>query len=357
MGTRPKQGSRSFSVFHSSIYRVVLLVVLFSFLTKVTFSVTPPQASSPIPASDAISGDAAADFILGPQTTTSNTWFDTTEIDRGKYHGRNFPATPPTGAELDNYIMANYYDLGMGLAIAYRRTGDPEFLSLSRKVADSWWMSPHIKEGTVRTFDTFTHTPRNASLGGLILRAIDGRPEMWDWINAYTRYQFDAWLKWRLNDPQLYLGVRDGAFMLQYAAWLAKVLPDTFPLQAGGTATNGAALRAQYVADIEAISVNYFGRLQYADGSWRWDDPYYTDADGGQLRGVTQPFMVGLVLDALIDVYDITTNGTVIFNATAFGAECKSSRLSLFLPRRHNGQSHQVRGRRSPSRLEPNISE
>ena len=71
---------------------------------------------------------------------------------------------------------------------------------------------------------------------------------MWDWINAYTRSQFDTWLRSRINDPQLYLGVRDGAFMLQYATWLAKVLPDTFPLQAGGTATNGAALRAQYLA-------------------------------------------------------------------------------------------------------------
>ena len=307
MGTRPKRASRSFSVSHSSIYRlVVLILVLFSLLPKVTYARESSAAFTP----DAISGEAG-DLILGPQAPIASSWFDNTEVERGKFHGRNFPATPPTGAELDNYILTNYYDLGLGLAIAYRRTSDPEFLSLFRKVEDSWWKEPHIKEGTVRTFDTFSHTPRNASLGGLILRALDGRPEMWDWINAYTRYQFDAWLKSRINDPQLYLGVRDGAFMLQYATWLAKVLPDTFPLQAGGTATNGAALRAQYLADIEAISVNYFGRLQYADGSWRWDDPYYTDADGGQLKGVMQPFMIGLVLDALIDVHEITTNATV----------------------------------------------
>ena len=36
---------------------------------------------------------------------------------------------------------------------------------------------------------------RHAGIGGLILRALDGRPEMWDWINAYTRYHFDLWLK------------------------------------------------------------------------------------------------------------------------------------------------------------------
>ena len=100
--------------------------------------------------------------------------------------------------------------------------------------------------------------PRHAGIGGLILRALDGRPEMWDWINAYTRYHFDLWLKRRINDSQLYYGVREGAFALHYAAWLAKTLPDSFPLQAGGTATNGAALRAQYLADIEAISVQLF---------------------------------------------------------------------------------------------------
>lgn len=254
-----------------------------------------------------------AQVIIGPQAPIGSSWFDITEVERGKFHGRNFPAEPPASTDpaLDPYIMNNYYDLGLGLAIAYERTGDTEFLTLYRKVTDSWWKSPHIGAGTVRTFDTFTHTPRNASLGGLILRAIDGRPEMWDWINAYTRAQFDNWVKSRINDPQPYLGVRDGAFMLQDAAWLARVLPDTFPLQAGGTATNGAQLRAQYLADIEQAATRYYGRLQYLDGSWRWDDPYYTDADGGTLKGIMQPFMIGLLMDALIDVYDATGSESV----------------------------------------------
>ena len=214
----------------------------------------------------------------------------------------------------DVYVLANYYDLGLGLYTLYYRTGNPTYLAYARKVADSWWKSAHIKEGTVRTFDTYSYTPRNSSLGGLILRALDGRPEMWDWINAYTRYQFNNWLKTRTNDPQLYIGVRDGGFMLLYATWLAKTLPDSFPLQAGGIETNGAVLRAQYLVDVETVSTNYFGRLQYPDGSWRWDDNYFTDDDGGQLRGVTQPFMVGLVLHALVDVHRLTTDPTIKSN-------------------------------------------
>lgn len=211
----------------------------------------------------------------------------------------------------DIYINLNYYDLGLCLYTLYYRTGDPRHLADARKVADSWWKSPHIKEGTIRTFDTFTYTPRNSSLGGLILRAIDGRPEMWDWINAYTRYQFDVWLKSRIKDPALYLGVRDGAFMLLYATWLAKALPDSFPLQMGGNANNGATLRTQYLADVEAVATQYYGRLQYPDGSWRWDDPYHTDGDGGTLKGIMQPFMIGLLLHALVDVHRLTTNASV----------------------------------------------
>ena len=254
------------------------------------------------------------ELILGPQAALTSSWYDTTQVERGKFHGRNYPATPPTGAELDAYIGNNYYDQSLCHAISHKRSSDPEFLTLARKVADSWWLGPHIGAGTVRTFDTFSHTPRNASLGGLILRALDGRLELWDWINAYTRYQFDNWLKRRVNDPQLYLGVRDGAFMLLYAAWLAVALPDSFPLQSGGTATNGAALRAQYLADVEAITVNYFGRLQRDDGSWRWDDPYSVQADDGTLVGIMQPFQVGLLLHALINVYEITTNSSVKFS-------------------------------------------
>jgi uncharacterized protein (TIGR03437 family) len=312
MGTRPKSAFKSTRVFHSPIYRLIVLVlVLFSFLPKITFA----GANSPVFATDAISGDVAAEFIIGAQAPISSSWFDNTEIERGKYHGRNFPDTPPTGSAVDAYTLTHYYDLGLSLAIAYKRTGDPEFLTLFRKVSDSWWKLPAwIDEGRVRQFDVQGTAPKSAGIGGLILRAIDGRPEMWDWINAYTRYSLDLWCKARINNSELYIGIREGAFALQYAAWLAKVLPDSFPLQAGGTATNGAALRAQYLADIEAISVNYYGRLQYPDGSWRWDDWYYTDSDGGQLKGVTQPFMIGLLLDALIDVYSITTSETVKTN-------------------------------------------
>lgn len=265
-----------------------------------------------------LTGDPAplnphAQYVLGPLTPIGATWYDQTEVSRGKVHGGQCPATLP--ADVDAFTMLNYYDLPQVQYVNYQRTNEAAFLDLARKCADVWWKYPDIGEGLIRKWpDSASPAPRHAGVGGLILRAMDGRPEMWDWINAYTRFNFDHWLKKRTNDPSLFYGLREGAFVLDYATWLARTLPDSFPLQAGGTATNGAQLRAAYLADIENVVVNYFGRLQQADGSWRWDDPDFTDSDGGQLKGVMQPFMVGLLLTALVDVHQLTTNATVKAN-------------------------------------------
>jgi hypothetical protein len=242
------------------------------------------------------------DFIVGPQVPITNSWFDQTEIERAKVHGAKCPDVPPTDpAALNDYVLLNYYDLPLTEYVAYQRTKDPVFLAYARKCADAWWQHPQwIKSGTKLDFENGEPVPRHAGIGGLILRALDGRPEMWDWIVAYTRYEFDIWLGLRVNNSSLHYGVREGAFMLHYAAWLAATHPDL-------------AVRAEFLTKAENISVNYFGRLQYPDGSWRWDTApdEFVDTDGGTLQGITQPFMVGLLLNALIDVHRLSTNGTV----------------------------------------------
>ncbi|HEU4765786.1 MAG TPA: Ig-like domain-containing protein, partial [Pyrinomonadaceae bacterium] len=291
---------------------VVLFVLLFSLLPNVSFAwanAAPDLLNSP--------NADAAEFIIGPQAPVGSSWFDTVEIQKARIHGAACPDTPPTDpTALNSFVLLQYYDLPLTEYVVYSRTGDPAFLAYAQKCADVWWKHPDwIREGMQRDFDNGrTPPPRHGGIGGLILRALDGRPEMWDWINKYTRFHFDLWVKRRVNDPQLYYGVREGAFALHYATWLAKVLPDSFPLQAGGTEINGAGLRAQYLADVEAVSMNYYGRLQKADGSWRWDDVDFVDSDGGTLKGIMQPFMIGLLLNALVDVHRLSTNSTVKIN-------------------------------------------
>lgn len=298
------------------------------------------------------------DFILGPQVPISDNYFDQTFLTKARQHGEACPSAPPpkplspvepqrkefsndidynramgTWSEvpvikawfndLNSFELLHYYDLPLVVYNAHHRTGDASFLALARKTAGSWWQHPRwIDSGRQRLFpDSATPAPRHAGIGGLIEYALDGHPELWDWINAYVRAAFDTWIKLRIPkpdavNPQLHYGLREGAFALQYAAWLVKVLPDSFPLQAGGTATNGAALRAQYLADIESACVNYFGRLQQADGSWRWntspDEP--RDEDGGTWVGIMQPFMVGLMTSSLVDAHQVVVTPSVKTN-------------------------------------------
>lgn len=255
-----------------------------------------------------------ASFLIGPQTPSGNTYYDQTQIERGKYFGRNFPSTPPTGEAVNVYTDNHYYDLGLTLYIDYARTKDPEFLSLFEKVCDSWWKLPGwIDEGRQRNFDATS--PKFSGICGLILRATD-RPEMWDWLYECTNYYHSIWIRRRMDDPNSDFQLREAAFTLQFMAWLAKALPDSYPLTSG-TATDGATKRTQMLKDCETAVLNYFGSPthphgQKSDGSWRWDDWYYRDpVDGSQLRGITQPFMIGLLLDALIDVHAVTANQTV----------------------------------------------
>lgn len=191
------------------------------------------------------------------------------------------------------YLNDNYYDLGLALYSAYYRTGNTDLLRGARRVTDSWWGSAGIQQGQMLDWDGGV-SPRGSSLGGLILRALDGRPEMWPWITAYTRTMYDMYLGKRLGNPNLYFGVRDGGYMLLYTAWLARVHPDP-------------AVRAEFRQKAQEAAVGYYARLQYPDGSWRWkgNGP---DALTGFFE---EPFMVGLLLDGLEAVHQLTGDPTV----------------------------------------------
>jgi hypothetical protein len=246
------------------------------------------------------------ELILGPHiksgTDPRAAWFDRVFAEKARAHGEAFPTVPPTGEAFNQYELTHYYDLGLSLYIEHTRTGDASFKTLADRVTDSWWKSLRIDEGRVRNFaDGLGPAPRHAGLGGLILRALDGRPEFWDWLQAYVRAELHKWILLRLNTPGLWYGPREGAFMLQGAVWLASALPDSYPLQAGGTATDGAAIRSELWSGI-AKAVEYYRVRQYTDGSWRWSDEARFD-DGGTLREYMQPFMVGLLLHSLVDVH------------------------------------------------------
>jgi hypothetical protein len=211
----------------------------------------------------------------------------------------------------DVYYDSLYYDLALVQYTNYYRTGDSRFLEYARKTADSWWGSPYIEHGTM-TQGPNNLPPRSMAYAGLMLRALDGRPEMWDYLERQTRASFDNWVGRRLPDAALYGDLRETGYAQLYAVMLARVLPDAYALHGEGTLTaatgrarDGAAKRASLLRGAERAAVEFFGRLQRADGSWRWDVP------GMGLVNVEQPFMVGLYLEAAAALHSLSADARV----------------------------------------------
>ena len=211
----------------------------------------------------------------------------------------------------DHYLRSAYYDTALVEYINYYRSGDPAFLNYARKMADALWTSQYIGQGTV--LEGPNHLPpRSQAFAGLMLRALDGKPEYWDYLYREVRGTFESWLRLRRNNPTLYYDIREDGYAQLYAVLLARVLPDRYPLHANGTlrpatgvASDGAQKRAALLADAEDIAVNFFGRLQQPDGSWRWDVP------AEQVVNSEQPFMVGLYLESGVLLHQLTANPRV----------------------------------------------
>lgn len=135
-----------------------------------------------------------------------------------------------------------------------------------------------------------------------MLRALDGRPEMWPWITAYVRTFHYMWLGRFLTASELQYGVRDGGFMLTYTAWLAKVHPDP-------------AVRAEMRQKALDAATKYYARLQHPDGGWYWEFTPEWVPQGGDMYA-SQPFQVGLMLEGMVSIHQLTGDPTVAQSIT-----------------------------------------
>lgn len=234
----------------------------------------------------AIDGSLKTYFLTSVNSNTSLTlsqpWQSATQSNR--------PFATATGDEMNLFLDMNYYDQAQVQYINHYRTGDVRYRDYARKIADSWWLAPFVDQGRASFNNQIA--PRSVSLNGLILRALDGRPEMWSWTTDFARQAFDLWVGQRVNNSELYFGVREGGYCLLFITNLAVVHPD-------------AATRAEFTTKALNAAVNYYARLQFPDGTWRWVDPdFWTGM-------AMQPFHVGILLEGLIAVHRLTGNGVV----------------------------------------------
>jgi hypothetical protein len=245
--------------------------------------------------------------IVGPQVVAGNgttstdinpwPWHDSNMLARGAVFAGQFTSS-------DQLQRDNQYDQALAHYITYYRTGDPAWLTRARTVADHWWAnSPYIQGGNYNDINNML-APMWIGLSGLMLRALDGRPEMWPWIQWWANdYGWPAWLGLRLNNSTLWYGIRDGGFMLKYAALLAIAHPD-------------AATRATWAQRSTDGAVQYFARLQHkgteydgsSKGAWVWD----SQGEYNNYQHWTQPWMMGLVLEGLVEVHKRTGSATVL---------------------------------------------
>jgi hypothetical protein len=254
--------------------------------------------------------------IVGPQLPAGAeplaAWYDEESKKAGLYWANHFLSNPI-------HVESNHYDLVLCLYQLHNRTGDAEYLRLARAVADKWWRGPHLREGLPVEGGSIP-APRSVGFLGLTLYAMDGHPEVFGHLDRVTREWMDVRLLGKIAAPEIYTDVREEGYILLSALTLARSLPDSYPQTTWGndlvpvtrTVTDGAARRARYLADAENVSVNYFGRLQQPDGAWLtnlWVEPF--------LRGVEQPFMVGIYLEAAIKLHGLTQNASVKENLKA----------------------------------------
>jgi hypothetical protein len=239
-------------------------------------------------------------FICGPQLQSGSDlnpwpWFDSNASARGLVHGE-------AGTQTSGFEERIYYDLALCLYIAFYRTGDEQFRTYARAVAD-------MAYGRRVTSGTGT-APRSVALGGIMLRAMDGKPEYWDWITRWVDHHLWNWIERRFSKEELHYGVRDGGYALLYAAQLAVVHPDP-------------AQRASMLARAHVAAVQYYAPRQNADGSWYWYDSamsYELFREDGIKARHQQPLMTGLLLDGLVAVH-LLTDDPIIANMIVRGTE------------------------------------
>lgn len=141
----------------------------------------------------------------------------------------------------------NYYDVVLAHYNLYYRTGLDDYLKLARTLADRWYIQPWFDEGRAGL------DPRRSAVAGLILRALDGRPEMWPNLRAYIDKLTPVWL--RANDPVVF-DVRDQGYIQLWNALMAAVDPDD-------------ASRQRYLNTALNFVLSFWQRTQYPDGSHR----------------------------------------------------------------------------------------
>jgi hypothetical protein len=117
------------------------------------------------------------------QLTMAYGWPNLTAVPAGS--GLSYADNALRGGWDYSVAPANYYDNVAAFYALYYRSGIVDYLNAARKLADRFWTSPEVDRGNSFVLDShgevseYTWPARSASMMGMVLRALDGRPDMW----------------------------------------------------------------------------------------------------------------------------------------------------------------------------------
>lgn len=128
------------------------------------------------------------------------------------------------GIHIDGWVAPSenvdyYCNICAFYVLAYR-TGLDVFMGYARTLADRWFTLPEINQGLNDCNVDSCVAPRIFDFTGLVLRALDGRPEMWTGLRAWVDLQFST-VDQSWNDD-----IREDAYRLSVQALCGMADPD-----------------------------------------------------------------------------------------------------------------------------------
>ena len=120
---------------------------------------------------------------------------------------------------------ANFYDNVAAFYTLYYRSGIDDYLMAARKLADRFWLAPRIDQGAACEMNSgFCNAPRNLSQLGLVLRALDGRPDMWPGLRAmWKTFMYDMSFFYQGKEVS---DAREQGYILAMVSYCALADPD-----------------------------------------------------------------------------------------------------------------------------------
>lgn len=210
-----------------------------------------------------ISGIPMVETLLGPMIRLGAnpwTWYDNRHLAEAALQISQQDTNYAVGSFPWIYGRSpgNYYDVVAAFYSLYYRSGIDTYRDAARTLADRWWTYDLLQQGN--SCDVYAPMgmgncwpARSLSVMGLVLRANDGRPEMWPGL----RIIFNSY-RWYLDvaDPQWGMWeTRDMAYHLAVVSYCALYDPDQ-------------TSRDNCKSSIAGSFATVWSPYRAADGSW-----------------------------------------------------------------------------------------